>query len=155
MQYIYSVSHNYLEIYRSAEVIRNPCCSLMVAFPCLVCDKPVATNHKAVYCDLCDKWVHIYCNNICKNTYQKLKKDNNPWFCKLCLRMEVPFSSLNNTEFSRLLNGKSILPKKELKATPIIFEKLNNFTENENMACKYYSNEDFNKKLMTTSVFAH
>ena len=59
--------------------------------------------------------------------------------------MEVPFSSLNNTEFSRLPNGKSIIPKKELKATPTIFENLNTFTKNENMACKYYSNQQFKK----------
>ena len=59
--------------------------------------------------------------------------------------MEVPFSSLNNTEFSRLLNGKSLLPKRELKETPIIFENLNIFTENENIAYKYYSNEEFKK----------
>ena len=59
--------------------------------------------------------------------------------------MEVPFSSVNNTEFSRLLNWKIILPKKELKATPTIFEKLNIFTKNENMAQKYYSNEQFKK----------
>ena len=57
--------------------------------------------------------------------------------------MEVPSSSLNNTEFSTLLNGKGIIPKKELNATPTTFEKLNIFTENENMACKYYSNEQF------------
>ena len=55
-------------------VIRSPYYTLMVEFPCLVCDKHVATNHTPVCCDLCDKWVHIYCNNICKNTYQKLKK---------------------------------------------------------------------------------
>ena len=59
--------------------------------------------------------------------------------------MEVPFSSVNNTEFSRLLNWKIILPKKELMATPTIFEKLNIFTKNENMAQKYYSNEQFKK----------
>ena len=59
--------------------------------------------------------------------------------------MEVPFSSVNNIEFSRLLNWKIILPKKELKATPTIFEKLNIFTKNENMAQKYYSNEQFKK----------
>ena len=59
--------------------------------------------------------------------------------------MEVPFSSLNNTELIRLLNEKSIIPKKELKPTPTIFEKLNISTENENMACKYYSYEQFKK----------
>ena len=41
---------------------------------------------------------------------------------------------------------KSIFPKKELKATLMIFEKLNICTEYENMACKYYSNE-YLKKL--------
>ena len=66
--------------------------------------------------------------------------------------MEVPFSSLSNTGFSMLLNGKSILPKKELKATPTIFEKLNIFTENKNIACKYYSNEQF-KKLKKFKYF--
>ena len=52
--------------------------------------------------------------------------------------MEVPYSSLKNTEFPRLLNGKSIILKKELKTTSTIFENLNIFTENENMTCKYY-----------------
>ena len=63
----------------------------------------------------------------------------------MCLQLEFSFSSLSNTEFSRLLNGKSILLKKELMATSTIFEKLNIFTENENMACKHYSNEQFKK----------
>ena len=77
-----------------------------------------------------------YILKLSAKTYQKLKKDKTHWFCKLCLRMEVLFSSLNNTEFSKLLNGKGIIPRKELKATPIIFGKSNIFTENENMACK-------------------
>ena len=38
-----------------------------------------------------------------------------------------------------------IIPKKKLKATPTILEKLNIFTENKIMACKYYSNEQFKK----------
>ena len=39
----------------------------------------------------------------------------------------------------------SILPKKELKAAPTTFEKLNIFTENKNMTCKYYPNEQLKK----------
>ena len=95
--------------------------------------------------DLCNKWVHIYCNNICKKTYQKLKKDTNSWLCILWLRMKVPFPDINNTEFSRLLNWKSIIPQKEWKATAAIFEKLKLFTGNENKSCKYYSNKQFKK----------
>ena len=59
LRYVYSLSYSYLEIYRTAAVIRNPYYSLMVEFPCLVCDKPVAANHKAVSCDLFDKRIHI------------------------------------------------------------------------------------------------
>ena len=73
-QYVYSLPHNYLETYWTTEVIKNPHYTLMVEIPCLVCNKPVATNHKSFCCDSFDKWAHIYCNNICKNTYQKLKK---------------------------------------------------------------------------------
>ena len=47
--------------------------SLMVAqFPCFVCNRALAKNHRAVQCDLCDSWVHIACNNLNVYTYQKL-----------------------------------------------------------------------------------
>ena len=60
---------------------------------------------------------------------RKLKRDNDPWFCKYCIKMEIPFSCL--------LNGKSIIHKKELKTTPTIFDKLSVFSEEEDMGCKY------------------
>ena len=30
-------------------------------YPCGICLKPVAKNHKAVKCDYCDLWIHIKC----------------------------------------------------------------------------------------------
>ena len=41
-------------------------------FPCGVCYKAVAKNHNAVYCDSCNLWVHIKCNNLTKFCYRKL-----------------------------------------------------------------------------------
>ena len=91
-QYVYSLSHSYLEIYRTTEVIRDLYYTfLMIEFPCLVCDKPVATNEKSVCCDLCDKWVHKYCNKICKNTYQKLKKITTLDFVNCVYKWKLPF----------------------------------------------------------------
>ena len=72
----------------------------MVKFPCVVWEKTVGTNHNVVCCDMCDRWVHIYCNNICKKTYRDLKKYQIPWFCKSCFRKEILFSSLNDTKFA-------------------------------------------------------
>ena len=113
----------------------------MVNFPCSVCEKPVAINHEAVCCDNYNKWVHIRCNNICKKTYRCLKKDPTPWYCKLCICSELPFSTLNNTEFARLTKNKTIIHKKQIQESFTLLEKLNQFSENENLTCKYYNNE--------------
>ena len=110
----------------------------MIKFPCQVCQKPVATDHNAICCDICDCWVNIHCNNICKQTYRQLQKDPSAWYCKSCLKKEIPFSNLNDSEFEAFTSGLSILPKKRLHK-PTIFEKINAFTENEETNCKYHT----------------
>ena len=47
----------------------------MPRFPCKICSKSLAENHKAVWCDLCDIWVHIKCNERNAATYNMLKND--------------------------------------------------------------------------------
>ena len=115
----------------------------MVKFPCLVCEKAVGTNHNAVCCDMCDTWVHIYCNNICKERHRDLKKDQTPWSCKSCIRKEIPFSSLNDTELTHLSKRMSVLPKRKDKLPTTNFEKLNIFTLNEDIKYKYYTKDQF------------
>ena len=41
----------------------------MIKFPCQVCEKPVATNHNAICCDICDCCVHIVTIFV-KKTYR-------------------------------------------------------------------------------------
>ena len=55
--------------------------TMPVKFPCKICEKPVAQNHKAVCCDVCDTWVHIKCNKINTQTYNILKKEKASWSC--------------------------------------------------------------------------
>ena len=116
----------------------------MVNFPCSVCEKPVGINHEAVCCDKCNKWVHIRCKNICKKAYGCLKKDPTPWYCKLCIGAKLPFSKLNNTEFDRLTKNRTIIYKKQIQESFSLLEKLNQFSENENLSCKYYNNNSRN-----------
>ena len=99
----------------------------MVHFPCSVCEKPVGINHEAVCCEKCNKWILIRCNNICKKTYRSLKKDPTPWYCKLCI-------VFNNTEFASLTKNRTIIHKKQIQESFTLLEKLNQFSENENLS---------------------
>ena len=82
---------------------------MVVQFPCLVCNRTVAKNHRAVQCDLCDSWVHIACNNLNLYTYRKLQKDKSPWYCMCWFRKELPYEFINDTKFRNLLHGEAIV----------------------------------------------
>jgi len=73
----------------------------MIQFPCGVCSKPVADTHRAIACDICQKWIHIKCNNFDKNDYKFFQNNSEECFiCKNCISDNVAFSNLNNNEFS-------------------------------------------------------
>ena len=72
----------------------------MAKFLCSVREKPVVIDHEAVCYDVCNRQVHICCNNICKKTYKGLKKDPAPWFCQYCMQKEIPFFNINDTEYT-------------------------------------------------------
>ena len=57
------------------------------------------------------------------------------------MQKEIPFSNINDTECIHLTKDLKVKPKKRRKET--IFEKLNLFSDNENITCKYYTTEQF------------
>ena len=48
-----------------------------IRFPCGICQKPVATNHRSIQCDECNFWVHIKCGGITPKTYENFMNKNN------------------------------------------------------------------------------
>ena len=42
------------------------------------------------------------CNYITTKTYKKLQNDTDPWFCKCCIKSQIPFSSVNNAQLNHL-----------------------------------------------------
>ena len=76
------------------------------SFPCGICKKSV--NRNAVCCDICNKRVHIYCNNITRYCYRKLQKNETPWYCKICTRWVMPFCNLADHQLEVLMLGKLI-----------------------------------------------
>ena len=104
----------------------------MVKHPCGICQKAVANNHKAICCDICNKWIHISCNNVDRKTYIKLHGSNTTWYCTSCMKKELHFNTTTNQEFAKIYSGKYIIPFTQ--------QKIQNFKENVIELLKEQSN---------------
>ena len=68
----------------------------------------VKAHDKAVFCDLCNKWIHIKCNSLKDLDYENLKLRNNSWYCKACIQDNIPFCTKKvnpnnmNSEYSSI-----------------------------------------------------
>ena len=91
-----------------------------VSFPCGICCKPVASNHRAVQCDVCDLWIHIKCNSISPKEYEKLMESDNQWTCIKCFNETVPFSETSNEILKLTLQGLNP------SYTPVLVSKQDN-----------------------------
>ena len=120
-------------------------------FPCGICLKPVAKNHKAVKCDYCDLWIHIKCNKINTQTYNLLLNDNSAWYCLVCSKKFIPFSTLNENEFHSTFQGKKIkfktLSRKRSTLQSTLVDKLNDAINESNLenSLQHFLKDDFNK----------
>ena len=126
---------------------------MVVQFSCLKCNRAAAKNHKAVQCDICDKWVHIACNNLNTYMYKKLQKYNSPWYCICCLQKELPYCSIDSDVLNSFMHGNRIVsPNPKFISSVIkqseyfdeeILEKVNN---------KYYTPTEFKNALNELST---
>ena len=67
-------------------------------FPCTVCTKAVSNHHKALECDLCNKWGHIKCIDISTTEYKRLcELENFKYTCHLCNQTlkELPYADVS------------------------------------------------------------
>ena len=71
-----------------------------VQYPCSICLKAVASNHRALFCNCCEKWVHIKCNFISPAKYNELieEDDEEPWLCFNCIGEAMPYQNLDNLD---------------------------------------------------------
>ena len=133
-----------------------------------MCLKAVAKNHKAIECNLCNKWVHIKCNKFNKKDYITYQEDEErPFYCIKCLADSLPLQNLSNNQFD--LTNKGIHYPEEMNVEEVhlspsqldMIRKINNsiskgldFEDDINseeavgnpIDCKYYSIEEFNGK---------
>ena len=78
-----TVSLCFLIIILSGDVQTNPG---PIKYPCGTCQRPVASNHRAMGCDLWNVWVHIKCCGVTPKQYEyfQAQGDNSSWLCPTC-----------------------------------------------------------------------
>jgi len=138
---------------------------MVIKDPCGICKKPVATNHNALMCDVCDQWVHIKCNFVSKNVYNMFidentnpsinEKDKSHWVCINCVNSNLAFGHLDEKSFH--LNSRGItnnfnleninfsLNPSDKQLTDQISKMIveNTDPDNDHNFCSYYEIEDF------------
>ena len=140
-----------------------------IKFPCGICFKAVATNHRAVLCDVCGYWVHLKCNYLTNTQYNELIEDNSTsWVCLKCINSALPFSASNDTLFESTMQGLNVndndlefidfrLGTKEKEViseiSNLILENQNIETENTAHNCKYYDVEKFNQSKFKNDCY--
>ena len=57
-----------------------------VKYPCGLCDRPVANNHRGLECDGCVRWYHIKCGGVSGKLYKDFTNNQQgfTWICPQC-----------------------------------------------------------------------
>ena len=67
---------------------------------CNMCFKPVKSNMREIYCNICHCWIQGKCVKLSDVEFNKLGKSDEPWFCHHCIQSIFPFNSIvNDVEF--------------------------------------------------------
>jgi hypothetical protein len=131
---------------------------------CGLCNKSVVND--CIECSICNCWVHRYCAKLSKKSLKEKSSNDMYWYCKICEEI-FPFHSISNNELSYTFsNLDTILNNYELyeKCSEFNFETFkyseykkgdfekdldpdNNFYNDIQTKCNYYTDEQFNKKF--------
>ena len=67
-------------------------------YPCGVCKKTIAKNHKAIRCNVCNYKVHIKCNKTDATDFKKMNEED-AILCIICKEEIIPFQRLTDQQF--------------------------------------------------------
>ena len=98
---------------------------------CPKCGNITLDNQNCIYCDICYRWIHLKCSGFTLKRFVEL--GNNPsldWFCKSCLEENLPFQSLTDDKFLKL-----IVTAKEKPDPPTNFETCDQYYNCGALSC--------------------
>ena len=78
--------------------------------------KAIGDKEDSIYCDKCNPWVHIKCNNLNYLVYKYFSGNGDPWFCLKCSSQLFPVGTLDNKKFmQQILNSMQQYMKNDNK----------------------------------------
>ena len=77
----------------SGDVSPNPG---SVRFPCGSCAKPVKSNQKGIFCDVCCCWLHTKCIDMSNDEYLSLGSESDTCCCQACYSNALPFANVSS-----------------------------------------------------------
>ena len=137
-----------------------------VAMHCGICNKKIAKNQRAIKCSCCEKSLHLKCNKFDTTDLKHIQDHETVDYCINCIAENLPFSKLNNNEFSALIKFGVLNANEEntdfepLAYQKELFDRLNTAINNNafdldvednddndkgspSINCNYYTTEDF------------
>ena len=149
------MTNNYDEIFECRKCLTCSCCKNVIA-----------KNHKKLLCSACNMYSHKNCNDLSDKDFDT--KKNSDFLCQNCIKSSVPFTNLNDFEFSMLVtdgvlsdtlstcnslsNFQLELCKKFSNCINKKYQEVNEDEEFSSINCEYHSVESYlarkiNKKM--------
>ena len=109
----------------------NPEPTRNIKWPCVICNRPVQNNQKALECDACQKWCHLNCDGrVTLSEYEFYENNqNNPevqWHCLYCTLKEkyniIPFALSDTDELVKINSSDTMEFCKTIPSLEIIQE---------------------------------
>ena len=145
-----------------------------IKWPCIICNRHVQNNQKALECDTCQKWCHLNCDGrVTPQEYEFYENNQNnpevPWHCLYCtLHYKhgiFPFTLSDTTELLKINSSDTMefckaIPSLEIIQETSSFEKYSlpdiDSTFPNLLSSKYHSVEEVqNLKMEKDFNFFH
>ena len=128
-------------------------------YPCGICNRNVTDGQKSIYCNNCNLWVHIRCNETSVSEYNELVKecDDIPWFCLSCTKTMFPFGSLEKEELLNLHDNNfpswvDSMPSFEITSGLINLPNLSDYDIDEHLPSNINSSYHTLQDLCTLNI---
>ena len=89
-----------------------------VKFPCGLCNRPVAKNHRALECDSCVQWFHMNCGGVSGKRYEDFQNNSQgfTWICPHCAMPSFSSSLFEDMQPYTSVNSFSVFSDSDSEA---------------------------------------